>query len=59
MSVKDDRPRSEQLRTQRGPFNKLDLDPDGVFNPDKWLARMSAKHAEWERRNNFRKDWVK
>lgn len=53
MSAKDDRPRSEQLRTQRGPFNSADLDPD------RWLARMSVKHAEWERRNNFRKDWVK
>lgn len=60
----DDRPREEQLRTQRGPFNLDDLDPPDSegrrsFNVDKWMARMSRKHAEWESRNFWRKDWVK
>ena len=53
----DERPRSEQVRSQRGEFNPADLDNDGVFNTDKWLARLAVKHAGWERRNAWRKDW--
>jgi hypothetical protein len=49
----DDRPRSEQLRTQRGEFNPADLDPDGVFNVGKWMARRDEAWESFHRRQEF------
>jgi hypothetical protein len=57
VSLGDDRPRFEQLRTQVGPFNPADLDEDGGFNVDKWLARLTIKHVYWEDKSRLRKDW--
>jgi hypothetical protein len=46
--TKDDRPREEQLKKQVGPFRSEDLDEDGVFSPDKWLARLTIANRAWE-----------
>jgi hypothetical protein len=56
MSLGDDRPRSEQLRTQRGPFDPADLDEDGVFSVTKWLSR---RDEAWEREHRDReRPWI-
>jgi hypothetical protein len=48
--IRDDRPRAEQLATQRGPQNPDDLDEDGVLNVDKLMDRWRKKYQEWEAR---------
>jgi hypothetical protein len=48
--IRDDRPRAEQLATQRGPQNPDDLDDDGVLNVDKLMDRWRKRYQEWERK---------
>jgi hypothetical protein len=35
---------------QRGPFNPADLDENGDFIVDKFIARLQEKHREWLQR---------
>ncbi len=58
--IPDDRPRVDQLKRQKGPFDKRDLDLDGGFNVGKWIARTTSEPAyrEWYARNFWRKDWA-